>query len=131
MGIQNTPPHARQYDLCPTHPTGRALRLLGDTPTLMIICTLLRGTLRFGEVRLALAEVSPKTISQRLKLLEESGMVRREAFAEVPPRVEYQLTETGQALADIIEAIKRFGERYLADGAAPPTPGADPPSRPS
>lgn len=97
---------------------GRALRLLGDAPTLLIVYTLLRGTHRFGELRTALGDVSPKTISQRLRLLEELGFVEREAFAEIPPRVEYHLTEKGLALVDIMAAIKQFGERYLSDGAS-------------
>ncbi len=104
----------QQFETCATHPMGRAMRLLGDVPTLMIICTLLGGTRRFGEVRAALGDVSPKTVSQRLKLLEELGFVQRQAFAQIPPRVEYHLTEKGLALADIMAAIKRFGERHLS-----------------
>ncbi len=126
MNIQEASLQAIQYETCATQPMGRALRLLGDAPTLMIIVTLLHGTRRFGEVRLAMAEVSPKTISQRLKLLEELGMVQRQAFAEIPPRVEYRLTEKGLALADIMEAIKQFGERYLGDEAGASSPEVDP-----
>jgi DNA-binding HxlR family transcriptional regulator len=106
------------FDMCPTHPLGRALRLLGDVPTLMIVCILLHGTKRFGEVRTAMGEVSPKTISQRLKILEELGVVSRQAYAEIPPRVEYSLTEKGCALHDIIVAIQRFGDQHLADTPA-------------
>jgi DNA-binding HxlR family transcriptional regulator len=113
-------PAPEQLEACATHPMGRALRLLGDAPTLLIIFTLLHGTRRFGALRVAMADVSPKTIAQRLRLLEDLGFVRRRAFAEVPPRVEYDLTEKGLALADIIEAIQEFGERYLADEAAIP-----------
>lgn len=110
-----------QLDTCATQPLGRALRLLGDAPTLLIIVTLLRGTRRFGEIRLALDGVSPKTVAQRLKLLEGLGFLRRHAYAEIPPRVEYDLTEKGRALADIVAAIEAFGARYLAAGldAAP------------
>ena len=106
------------FDTCAAHPLGRALRLLGDVPTLMIVCALLPGTRRFGEVRLQLPEVSPKTISQRLKMLEELELVRRQAFAEIPPRVEYRLTEKGLALHDIIVALQQFGERHLAHDTA-------------
>jgi DNA-binding HxlR family transcriptional regulator len=100
---------------CATHPVGRAFRLLGDLCTLLIVNTLMTGTRRFGEVLEAVGNVSPKTVSQRLKMLEELGFVERHAFLEIPPRVEYSLTEKGRALADIMEAIKQFGERYLAD----------------
>lgn len=106
---------------------GRALRLLGDAPTLLIIFTLLHGTHRFGALRTALEDISPKTIAQRLRLLEEMGFVRRRAFAEIPPRVEYDLTEKGFALADIMAAIKTFGERYLSAGPFPPSRREQPP----
>ena len=107
-------------ETCATHPIGRALRLLGDTCTLIIVYTLLSGTKRFGELLEAMGNISPKTLSQRLKMLEEIGLVQRQAFAEIPPRVEYSLTEKGLALVDIIEAIKEFGQRYLSEIA--PTP---------
>jgi DNA-binding HxlR family transcriptional regulator len=102
---------------------GRALRLLGDMWTLIIVYTLLSGTKRFGELLEAMGNVSPKTVSQRLKMLEEIGFVQRQAFAEIPPRVEYRLTEKGLALVDIMEAIKQFGQRYLSD-IEPPLPDA-------
>lgn len=115
----SAPPQA-PFQTRADYPLGRALRLLGDVPTLLIICTLLRGTHRFGELRTAMGEVSPKTIAQRLRQLEELGFVAREAFAEIPPRVEYHLTEKGRALADIMTAIQQFGERYLSGGAPSP-----------
>ena len=93
------------------------MRLIGDRWTLFIVHSLLSGPRRFGEL-LTMGNVSPKTVSQRLKMLEEIGFVERHAFAEIPPRVEYHLTEKGQALVDILEAIKQFGERYLADDQA-------------
>jgi DNA-binding HxlR family transcriptional regulator len=93
--------------------------LLGDAPTLLIIFTLLHGTRRFGALRTAMEDISPKTIAHRLRLLEELGFVRRRAYAEIPPRVEYDLTEKGFALADIMAAIKAFGERYLSSTPFP------------
>jgi len=107
---------------------GRAIRLIGDMWTLMIVHNLLSGPKRFGELFEAMGKVSPKTVSQRLKLLEEIGFVERQAFAEIPPRVEYCLTEKGLALVDILEAIKQFGERYLADSeSGSPTSPSSPP----
>lgn len=116
-------PQPEPLETCATQPLGRALRLLGDTPTLLIIFTLLQGTRRFGEIRAAIGGVSPKTIALRLRTLEEAGFVRRRAFAEIPPRVEYDLTEKGFALADIMAAIEAFGARYLSGDppAAAPT----------
>ncbi len=95
----------------------RALRLIGDMWTLMIVYQLMSGTRRFGELLHALGNVSPKTLSQRLKMLEEARIVQRQAYPEIPPRVEYRLTEMGEALANVLEAIHDFGERYLADTA--------------
>ena len=62
---------------CATHPVGRAFRLLGDLSTLLIVNTLMTGTRRFGEVLEAVGNVSPKTVSQRLKMLEELGFERK------------------------------------------------------
>ena len=127
----NTPDHqtTEQLETCATHPVGRALRLLGDMWTLIIVYTLLSGTKRFGELLEAMGNVSSKTLSQRLKMLEEIGFVQRQAFLEIPPRVEYRLTEKGLALVDIMEAIKQFGQRYLSE-IEPPPPDASsaPPS---
>lgn len=120
----NTFPHSQtneQGETCASHPVGRALRLLGDAWTLIIVYTLLSGTKRFGELQEALGNVSPKTLSQRLKMLEEIGFVQRQAFLEIPPRVEYRLTEKGLALIDIMEAIKLFGQRYLSEVEPPPS----------
>jgi DNA-binding HxlR family transcriptional regulator len=108
-------PPTEQEAICATQPLGRALRLLGDAWTLMIIHTLLTGARRFGGLLEALGNVSPKTLSHRLKMLEELGFVQRHAFLEIPPRVEYCLTEKGLALADIMKAIEQFGEHYLSD----------------
>src|SRR5437667_11786462 len=122
----NTPIHEQtteQLETCATHPVGRALRLLGDVWTLLRVYALLSGTKRFGELLAAMGNVSSKTVSQRLKMLEEIGFVQRQAFLEIPPRVEYSLTEKGLALVDIMEAIKLFGERYLS--MVEPLPSAD------
>src|SRR6266481_2985360 len=121
MSITHLSKTTEQPETCATRPLGRAMRLLGDVWTLMIIYTLLRGTRRFGELLEAMGNVSPKTVSQRLKMLEEMGFVQRQAFLEIPPRVEYRLTEKGRALADIMEAIKQFGQRYLSEIEPPPT----------
>jgi DNA-binding HxlR family transcriptional regulator len=111
-------------ETCASHPVGRALRLLGDSWTLIIVYSLLSGAKRFGELLDALGSASPRTLSQRLKMLEETGFVQRQAYLEIPPRVEYRLSEKGQALVNIMEAIKQFGERYLAD-VEPPAAAPD------
>ncbi len=120
MDTPKQAPITEQVETCASHPVGRALRLIGDVWTLIIVYTLLTGTKRFGELLQALGNASPKTLSQRLKMLEEMGFVQRQAFLEIPPRVEYRLTEKGLALVDIMEAIKQFGQRYLSEVEPPP-----------
>jgi DNA-binding HxlR family transcriptional regulator len=97
----------------------RAMSLIGDSWTLMIVYHLMHGTRRFGELLDAMSNVSPKTLSQRLKMLEQRGFVARQAFAEIPPRVEYHLTDKGRALLDVLQAIWEFGHRYLSDADEP------------
>lgn len=93
----------------------RTMRLIGDTWTLMIIYNLMSGSKRFGELLDALSGISPKTLSQRLKLLEEVEFVERHAYPEIPPRVEYTLTEKGHDLMHIIKAMQDFGQKYLSE----------------
>jgi DNA-binding HxlR family transcriptional regulator len=99
-------------------PIAKTARLVGDTWTLLIVRDLLRGPKRFGELQESLGNISPKTLSQRLKMLEAADLINRHAYAEIPPRVEYDLTEIGLALSDIIQAMSDFGERYLSDTPA-------------
>ena len=74
------------------------------------------GRSRFCELERSLAGISPRTLSLRLRALEEEGVVARQTFPEVPPRVEYALTEKGQALIPIIESMRAYGTEWL--GAA-------------
>lgn len=103
---------------CATSPMGRAIRLLGDPWILLIVITLLGGPRRFNELRELMGHISPRTLSQRLKMLEETLFVERRSFLEIPPRVEYHLTAKGQALGDVIEAIELFAQEHLAEGEA-------------
>jgi len=73
---------------------------------------LLNGTKRFNELRRALNGVSQKVLTQHLRSMEESGIVSRHVYAEVPPRVEYSLTDLGQSLKPIIDAMWKWGELY-------------------
>jgi DNA-binding HxlR family transcriptional regulator len=102
-------------EACANTPLGRAIRLLGDAWVLLIVMNLLQGSMRFNALRASLGHISSKTLSHRLKVLEELGFVQRLAFLEIPPRVEYHLTEKGQELGDVIAALEQFGERNLPD----------------
>lgn len=73
--------------------------------TVLVIRDLLVGTRRFSQLRSSLAGISPKTLTDRLRLLEERGLVRRTIYAEVPPRVEYELTDRGRALEPVLAAL--------------------------
>lgn len=94
-----------------------AARLIGDRWTLLIIRDLATGCKRFGGLQKSVVGISPRTLSDRLSALEAAGLVERRAYAEIPPRVEYTLTEMGQGLIPIIEALRAYGERWLVAGA--------------
>lgn len=81
--------------------------------TLLIVRDLAAGTSRFCELERSLQGISPRTLSLRLRALEEEGIVERQTFPEVPPRVEYALTEKGQALLPIIESMREYGATWL------------------
>ena len=85
--------------------------------TLLVIRDLAEGTARFCELERSLAGISPRTLSLRLRALEEEGIVARHTFPEVPPRVEYALTEKGRALVPIIESMRAYGRQWLGAGA--------------
>ena len=98
--------------------------------TILVIRDLAAGHTRFCELERSLEGISPRTLSLRLRALEEEGMVERQTFPEVPPRVEYSLTAKGRALLPLIEDMRSFGREWLgacrdteksapADGAAP------------
>ena len=82
--------------------------------TLLLVRDLAEGSARFCELERSLSGISPRTLSLRLRALEEEGIVERRTFAEVPPRVEYALTDKGRALVPIIEDMRSYGRRWLA-----------------
>ena len=81
--------------------------------TLLVIRDLAEGRSRFCELERSLAGISPRTLSLRLRALEEEGIVARQTFAEVPPRVEYALTDKGRALLPIIDGMRDYGSTWL------------------
>lgn len=88
----------------------RAAEVISGKWTTLILRDLLSGSKRFGELRHSLAGISPKTLTDRLRDLEEHGVVSRTVYPEVPPRVEYTLTEKGHALGAVIHAMAQWGE---------------------
>ena len=81
--------------------------------TLLVIRDLAEGRSRFCELERSLEGISPRTLSLRLRALEEEGILERQTYPEVPPRVEYGLTEKGRALLPIVEAMRAYGQQWL------------------
>ncbi len=98
----------------PACPVETALVFAGDRWKLLIVRDLLTGTKRFGELKNSLTGISQKVLTQHLRAMEESGLVHRKVYAEVPPRVEYSLTQLGLSLKPIHDAMWQWGESYKA-----------------
>ncbi len=117
--ITRTPDLAPELEgfLCPVD---EAARIIGQKWTLQIVHHLLaQPTCRFCELQEALGGVNPSTLSSRLKMLEEEGLVHRVQISAIPPHVEYSLTEMGAALRDVITAITVWSNTWLCNGEAP------------
>ena len=100
-------------------PIARTADIIGNKWTPLIVRDLAKGHKRFSELERSLHGISPKTLSERLKRLEEVSVIDRHCFAEVPPRVEYTLTQKGVALLPVIESMRTFGTTWLADEDCP------------
>ena len=96
-----------------TCPVCRTADIVCGKWTLLLVRDLSEGRSRFCELERSLAGISPRTLSLRLRALEEEGIVERQMYAEVPPRVEYSLTAKGRALIPIIEGMRDYGEQWL------------------
>ncbi len=101
----------KELPACPVETT---LALIGDKWKVLILRDLLIGTKRFGELKKSIGKVSQKVLTAQLRAMEENGLVNRKVYAEVPPRVEYSLTELGQSLKPILDAMWNWGEGYKA-----------------
>jgi len=97
----------------PHCPVVRTAEIVCGKWTLLVIRDLAEGRSRFCELERSLAGISPRTLSLRLRALEEEGIVARRTFSEVPPRVEYTLTEKGRALVPIVDSMRRYGTAWL------------------
>ncbi len=104
-------------------PVARTAEIIGNKWTPLILRDLSKGRCRFSELERSLSGISPKTLSERLKRLEEARVIERKCFAEVPPRVEYTLTDKGHALLPVIDCMRDFGRRWLEDTSCEEVPG--------
>ena len=96
----------------PVCPVETTLTLIGDKWKVLILRDLMPGTKRFGELKRSVGNVSQKVLTAQLRAMEKSGLVNRKVYAEVPPRVEYSLTELGKSLKPILDSLWRWGEEY-------------------
>lgn len=101
----------KKYEL-PKCPIETTLMLMGDRWKILIIRELLKGTKRFGELKKGLNGISQKVLTQHLRIMEENLLVNRKVYAEVPPKVEYSLTNTGRSLKSILDVMWEWGEKY-------------------
>ena len=96
----------------PACPVETTLMLIGDKWKVLILRELLDGTKRFGELKKAIGSVSQKVLTAQLRDMEAKGLLTRTVYAEVPPRVEYTLTETGYSLRPILDSMVAWGTDY-------------------
>jgi DNA-binding HxlR family transcriptional regulator len=94
-------------------PVAKSLELVGDRWTLLIVRDLLQGTCRFQDLQRSLRGIAPNILSDRLKLMEEHGLVRRHFYSDHPPRAEYALTDKGQELGMVVGALAVWGSRHV------------------
>ena len=102
---------ARELPACPVETT---LTLISSKWKVLIVRDLLAGTKRFGELQRSVGNVSQKVLTAQLREMEEDGLVDRKVYPEVPPRVEYSLTELGRSLEPVLSAMWNWGEEYRA-----------------
>lgn len=101
----------KEFPDCPVEMT---LQLIGDKWKVLIIRDLLTGTKRFGELKKSVGNISQKVLTSNLRAMEESGLLIRKVYAEVPPKVEYTLTDRGYSLKPILDSMFNWGTEYMA-----------------
>lgn len=102
---------SKELPACPVETT---LMLIGNKWKVLILRDLMNGTKRFGELKKSIGNVSQKVLTAQLRDMEANGLVNRKVYAEVPPRVEYTLTDLGYSLKPILDAMWTWGENYKA-----------------
>ena len=105
---------AKTLPACPVETT---LTLISDKWKVLILRDLMPGTKRFGELKKSVGNVSQKVLTSQLREMEQSGLLIRTVYPEVPPRVEYTLTDLGRNLKPILDAMQSWGEAYKAGSA--------------
>ena len=101
----------------PACPVETTLMLIGDKWKVLILRELMSGTKRFGELKKAIGTVTQKVLTSQLRDMENNGLLTRKVYAEVPPRVEYTLTDTGRSLKPILDSMVVWGTEYQRKNA--------------
>lgn len=96
----------------PACPMETTLKLISDRWKVLILRDLMMGTMRFGELKKSIGHVTQKVLTANLRDMEDKGLLTRKVYAEVPPRVEYTLTDLGLSLKPVLDAMQRWGEEY-------------------
>lgn len=117
-----------KQDAADACPVTRAMSLIGYKWAGLVVWHLMDGPMRHGELLRALPGISPKTLTGRLRELEGENVVRRRVFAEVPPRVEYELTDRGRSLYEIYDAMARWSQEDEGTGGADGVAGSEAPA---
>lgn len=99
----------REFPPCPVEIT---MELIGNKWKILILRELMEGTKRFGKLRKSIGAITQKVLTQNLRAMENDGLLERKVFAEVPPRVEYTLTDTGYSLKKVLNSMFIWGEEY-------------------
>ena len=102
----------------PACPVEATLTLIGDRWKVLILRDLMEGTRRFGELKKSLGSITQKVLTANLRQMEDTGLLTRKVYAEVPPRVEYTLTDTGYSLRPVLDAIAAWGAEYKRKNGA-------------
>ena len=97
---------------CPACPMETTLTLISDKWKVLILRDLMPGTKRFGELKKSIGTVTQKVLTAQLRQMEASGLLTRTVYAEVPPRVEYTLTDLGRSLRPVLDAMEAWGKAY-------------------
>ena len=105
---------SKELPACPVETT---LMLIGDKWKILILRDLLPGKKRFGELKKSIGNVTQKVLTAQLRDMEDKGLVNRKVYAEVPPRVEYSLTDLGKSLKPVLDAMWDWGENYKAQNS--------------
>ena len=117
----------------PDCPVGTTLTLIGDRWKTLIVQQLIGGTKRFGEIKSAIGRVSQKVLTTNLREMEADGLLTRKVYPQVPPRVEYTLTDLGYSLKPVLDAMEAWGLQFKAMQRAAPgrsAPAAEETARP-